>query len=98
VSDDDQPPVIVIAVRGLDAADLGCVDALARLQLAARRNGGSIRFLAVPDELRELLCWIGLDDVLLSDCDGRDEVARQLEQREQGRRIEERLDRPDPAC
>jgi hypothetical protein len=43
--------------------DLGLVDALARLQLMARRRGCSIQ-LRPCDELRELLLLVGLCDVL----------------------------------
>jgi len=40
------------------------VDALARLQLAAHRHGCKVRLRGVSDELRELLAFMGLDDVL----------------------------------
>ena len=43
--------------------DLGLVDALARLQLMARRRGCSIQ-LRPCDELRELLLLVGLSEVL----------------------------------
>jgi hypothetical protein len=43
--------------------DLGLVDALARLQLMARRYGCSIR-VRPCDELRELLLLVGLAEVL----------------------------------
>ena len=43
--------------------DLGLVDALARLQLMARRRGCSIQ-LRPCDELRELLLLVGLAEVL----------------------------------
>lgn len=43
--------------------DLGLVDALARLQLVARRMGSSIRIHSC-DELRELLLFVGLAEVL----------------------------------
>lgn len=44
--------------------DLGLVDDLARLQLAARRHGGSIRLRHTSGELAELLTLAGLADVL----------------------------------
>jgi ABC-type transporter Mla MlaB component len=44
--------------------DAVTVDALARLQLAARRHGCQVRLRGVSDELRELLALIGLADVL----------------------------------
>lgn len=40
------------------------VDALARLQLAARRNNCKVRLRGVSLELRELLAFMGLEDVL----------------------------------
>ena len=43
--------------------DLGLVDALARLQLAARRRGCLIQFQP-SQELRELLLLVGLAEVL----------------------------------
>ena len=44
--------------------DLALVDALARLQLDARRRGGRLRLRNVTDELRSLLELVGLADVL----------------------------------
>jgi len=40
------------------------VDALARLQLAARRRGCQVRLRRAPNELRELLAFMGLRDIL----------------------------------
>jgi anti-anti-sigma regulatory factor len=45
-------------------AEAATVDALARLQLAARRAGGQIRLCDAPAELRELIVFMGLRDVL----------------------------------
>jgi len=44
--------------------DLAVVDALARLQLAAQRLGWSVRVRNADDELRALLEFVGLADVL----------------------------------
>lgn len=44
--------------------DAVTVDALARLQLAARRHGCRIRLLGASDELLELVAFMGLGDVL----------------------------------
>jgi hypothetical protein len=52
-----------VVVVDTTSADLGLVDALARLQLEARRLGGSIR-VQPCDELRELLELVGLSEVL----------------------------------
>jgi hypothetical protein len=43
---------------------LGAVDLLARLQLAARRGGCRLHFRNVAPELRELVAYLGLTDVL----------------------------------
>ena len=44
--------------------DLSAVDHLARLQLAARRAGYSVRLRGVPSRLRELLDLAGLSDIV----------------------------------
>ena len=44
--------------------DAVTVDALARLQLAARRTGCQVRLRSASDELLELVDFIGLTDVL----------------------------------
>lgn len=44
--------------------DAVTIDALARLQLAARRKGCRIRLLHPSDELRDLVSFMGLEDVL----------------------------------
>lgn len=49
------------------AADAVTVDALARLQLAARRQRCLIRLQGASDELRDLVAFMGLDDVLTTD-------------------------------
>lgn len=46
------------------AADAVTVDALARLQLAARRHRCVIRLRGASDELRDLVAFMGLADVL----------------------------------
>ncbi|MGH3129381.1 MAG: STAS domain-containing protein [Gaiellaceae bacterium] len=50
-------------VSGVDP-DAVTVDALARLQLAARRHGCQVRLRNASNELRELLVFMGLCDVL----------------------------------
>ena len=56
-------PVALCEVERVNA-DAVTVDALARLQLAARRHGCQIRLQGASNELRELVCLMGLDDVL----------------------------------
>jgi ABC-type transporter Mla MlaB component len=44
--------------------DCATVDALARLQLAARRHGCQVRLRGASEELVELVAFMGLRDVL----------------------------------
>jgi ABC-type transporter Mla MlaB component len=46
-------------------ADAVTVDALARLQLAARRRGCRVRLRNASPELRDLVAFVGLGDVLV---------------------------------
>jgi hypothetical protein len=78
-------------VRGL-RADVAAVDALARLQLAARQAGFELRLLHASAELRCLIAFTGLAGVL------RVELQRQAEEREQGRGVEEEGQLDDPAA
>jgi ABC-type transporter Mla MlaB component len=60
---DSGAAVAVCDVAGV-AADAVTVDALARLELAARRHGCRIRLEHTSAELRDLIAFVGLDDVL----------------------------------
>ena len=73
-------------------ADLGIVDALARLQLEARRSGYEVAVTDAPCELIELIELAGLSDAL------RVEPLRQPEQREQRLGVEEERELPDSAA
>ena len=55
--------VAICDVSGVDP-DAVTVDALARLQLAARRHGCRVRLRHASDELRELVAFMGLTEVL----------------------------------
>ena len=46
------------------AIDAVAVEALARLQLGARRHGCTVRLLCAPLELIELASFMGLEDVV----------------------------------
>ena len=70
--------------------DLRTVDALARLQLAARRLGFELRLCSASPELLELVDFAGLAAVL------RVEPRRQAEQREQRLGVEEERQLGDP--
>jgi hypothetical protein len=71
--------------------DACVVDALARLQLAARRLGCDLRLQRASAELAELVDFMGLAEVL------RVEVRRQAEQREECLGVEEEGELDDPA-
>jgi class 3 adenylate cyclase len=58
--------VVFCDVRGF-AADAVTVDALARLQLAARRRRCQVMLRGASNELRALVAFMGLRDVL-PDC------------------------------
>ncbi len=60
---DARPDVAFCDVRGIEP-DAVTVDALCRLQLAARRHGCVVRFRNASDELRELVAFMGLTEVL----------------------------------
>jgi anti-anti-sigma regulatory factor len=82
-----QPPqtaIVVVDVSALTEPDAVILDALVRLQLAARRLGTSIRLQNPCPELVDLLALVGLSDVLLVDCGGSGvEMDRQAEHREE---------------
>ncbi len=53
---------VLCDVNGVDP-DAVTVDALARLQLAARRRGCKVQLCNASDELLELVAFMGLEDV-----------------------------------
>jgi hypothetical protein len=56
----DGQEVLLGPVYGPDRCDLGFVEGLLRVQLAARRFGWSIRLTDVRPDLRELVDLVGL--------------------------------------
>jgi len=58
--------------------DLAIVDALARMQLGARRRGTRLKLRNVNDELRRLLELVGLADVLALEPRREPELGEQL--------------------
>jgi hypothetical protein len=58
--------------------DLALVEALARLQLSARRRGARLSLRNVSDELRALLELVGLADVLALEARRQPELGDQL--------------------
>jgi hypothetical protein len=77
-----------IDVSGL-AANLDGVEAIARLQLAARRAGCDVEFRGASPQLRALLAFCGLSGVVC--------LQGQAEEREQPVDVEERVEPGDPA-
>jgi anti-anti-sigma regulatory factor len=71
-------------------AQLRIVEALARLQLAAKQRGGRIAVIGPAPDLRELIHLCGLTDALCV------EARRQPEQREQRRSVEEERELDEP--
>jgi hypothetical protein len=71
--------------------DARTVDALARLQLTVRRHDMALRLRHASGELKELLEFMGLADVLCVEPGG------QSEQREQRLGVEEERELDDPA-
>jgi len=82
---------IVCDVRALGCVDLRTIDALAHLQLAARRLGGVVVLRGASRELVELIEFAGLEDVL------RLEPRGQPEEREQRVRVQEEGEFDDAA-
>jgi len=86
---------VICDVGALTDPDAGTVDALARMQLTARRLGGTLRIRRACGELRDLLTLSGLSDVL--PCDELPlEASGKAEQREQPSGIEEEGDTAEP--
>lgn len=78
--------VLVCELQG--PVDLCVVDALARLQLTARRCGGMLQVRVVGAELLGLLALVGLAEVL--------QPVRQPEAREERRGVQEVVDVDEP--
>jgi ABC-type transporter Mla MlaB component len=55
--------VLQCEVTGV-AADAAALDALARLALLARRNGCELRLCGASEELRSLIAFAGLAEIL----------------------------------
>jgi ABC-type transporter Mla MlaB component len=78
--------------------DLAAIDALARLQLTARRLGCRIRLRGACGELRDLLSLSGLDEVVSVSERLRPQPGRQAEEREPSLGVEEEGDPGDPVA
>lgn len=96
---DSRANVIICDVGHITAPDAVTVEALARLQLTARRLGRDIRICGASRGLRDLVAFAGLSDVLplAALLAGSAEAGGQAEQREQAIGVEKRVEPPDPA-
>jgi ABC-type transporter Mla MlaB component len=90
--------LVVCDVGSLLDPDAVTVDALARLQLTARRRGRRIRLRHACGELQDLLALMGLGDILPLDTASRLEPQGHPEQREQARGVQEEADPGDPTA
>ncbi|MGY0018248.1 STAS domain-containing protein [Streptomyces sp. cg35] len=86
---------VICDVAGVTTTDLATVDALARMQLAARRAGGRIRLRDPSPKLALLIQLAGLAGALGADDSGV-EVVRDAEQREPPLRVQEAVEARDP--
>jgi hypothetical protein len=86
---------LIVCDVGALPANVRTIEALARLQLAARRHGRRIRLQRASRELQQLIEFVGLSEVLAARpaLRGRSGDA---EEREHPRGVEERLDPDDP--
>jgi ABC-type transporter Mla MlaB component len=90
------PERVVCSVTALGPPDAVVVDALARLQLTARRLGLQLWLIDTPSELEVLLSLMGLRGVFPLSRPSGVEPRRQPEHREQDRRVQEECDPGDP--
>ncbi len=90
--------LVVCDVGGILDPDVATVDALARVQLTARRMGRRIRLLHACWELTDLVDLMGLAGVVRTELALPLEAQRQAEQREQRVGVEEERDPADPTA
>lgn len=87
---------IVVCDVGALPANARTIEAVARLQLTARRLGRRIRLQRASQELEQLLAFAGLADVVAVGSPGLRGRSRHAEQRKHPGRVEERVDGDDP--
>ena len=94
----DDVAEVLVDVSGVGCPDIGYVDALARLQLGARRRGSRVRLVRPCPRLLELLALVGLEEVLPAD-DGRSgDLHRETEHGEEPVDVEVGVDPADPVA
>ena len=88
---------VQVDVSSIRAPDIVCIDALARMQLVARRQGSQVRLIGPWPRLMELLALVGLEDMFSDEGDASGvELHRQPEHREQPVDVEVGVDPGDP--
>jgi STAS domain-containing protein len=91
--------LVVCDVSALMDPDAATIDALARLQLTARRLGQQLRLRHASSELKDLLALVGLVEALPLCAElGPGRPFGQTEERKQSRGVEERVEPDDPAA
>ncbi len=85
------PRPLVCDLSTLGSADAETIDLLARLQLAARRHGRTLRLLDASPALVDLIAFVGLNAVLCV------EPRRETEEGEDMVGVEEERQLDDPA-
>ena len=88
--------LVICDVSSVGDPDAGTIDALARMQLTARRMGRRVQLRHACADLQDLVAFTGLGDVLPLYGALRLEVGRQPEEGEEPRGVEEEAD-PDDA-
>ena len=91
------PNLVICDVTALTEPDLETVDAIARLELTARRQGARLLLVHAREDLCRLLALAGLRDVVRVGSVLGLERGREPEQREQMRGVEEEARPDDPA-
>jgi ABC-type transporter Mla MlaB component len=86
---------VICDVSALTKPDVVAIDALARLQLTARRLGRQLQLRHASTELLALLAFMGLSGVLQLSAVSR--LRAETEEREQAVGVEERVQSDDPA-
>ena len=84
--------LLVCDIGVLTDPDAVAIDALARLQLTARRLGRRIRFRDACGEVQRLVGFMGLEDILSLGSVSGLELGRKTEEREQALGVEEEAD------
>jgi anti-anti-sigma factor len=90
--------LVICDVGALGDIDAATLDALARLQLAAKRAGREFRLQGASDELQALLTLAGLRTVLPLHHRSTIQPQRQIEEGEEALGVEEGIEPDDPTA